>query len=237
MGARCGERLKRIRDRRNRYGRRDGGNRCGHDSARFVRAQWKPGLPLFVRIFCERFARVNLPLLLGRARRSELIEAARAVGPTMAARTDVASGRVGKPDRNDPRRFVGLAIDHDLAPLSGISESRIERLIGTFEDWGWLHWQAVKPGRRKARRGFVRCAAQPIDKRPDGSRRGRAAIRVWTDEVFRFVGLWVALCEARQHRSRAVQAEAAGRKLPVGALVSQLADACTLTDPRERPPP
>jgi len=187
---------------------------------------------------CERTARVTLPLLLGRARRSELTETARAVLPIMMARTDIASGRIGKPDRNDTRRFVGLAIDHDLAPLSGISESRIERFIGTLEDWDWLHWQAAPPGRRKAKRGYLRCAAQPIDRKTNGERRGRAAIRVWTDEVFRhFPGLWVALCEARAKRARAAAAAAAGRRRAVVALVGQVADASTLTDPRERPPP
>jgi hypothetical protein len=186
---------------------------------------------------CERGARVHLPLLLGRARRSELTETARAVLPVMLARTDIASGRIGKPDRTDPRRFAGLAIDHDLAPLSGISESRIERFIGTLEDWDWLHWQAAPPGRRKAKRGYLRCAAQPIERRANGERRGRAAIRVWTDEVFRFLGLWVALCEARARRARATAADAAGRRRAVVALVGQVANAHTLTDPRERPPP
>jgi hypothetical protein len=202
-----------------------------------VRATWKPGLPPIISQACRAMARVQLPLQLGRARRSELTEAARAVGPIMMARMDIVSGRIGKPDRNNPRRFVGLSIDHDLAPLSDIGESRIERLIGTFEDWDWLHWTAAPLGRRKAKRGYLRCAAQPIERRANGDRRGRAAIRVWTDEVFRFLGLWVALCEERARRARAAAAEASGRRRAVVALVGQVANAHTLTDPRERPPP
>jgi hypothetical protein len=227
-----------MRERANRYGRRGGGNNCGHERGRFVRASWKPGLPTVVRMACERTARATLPLLLGRARRSELTETARAVLPVMLARMDIVSGRVGKPDRNNPRRFVGLSIDHDLAPLSGISESRIERFIGTLEDWDWLHWHAAPVGRRKAKRGYLRCAAQPIERLPSGERRGRAAIRVFTEELFRFFpGLWVALCEERAKRARAAAAEASGRRRAVVALVGQVANAHTLTDPRERPPP
>jgi hypothetical protein len=174
--------------------------------------------------------------MLGYARRSECVEAVQAIGPTMAARTDLASGRIGKPDRKDPRRFVGLAIDHDLAPLSGISESRTERLIGTFTDWGWLHFHALKPGRRKARRGFLRCAAQHVETKPNGERRGHAAVRVWTREVWRYYGLLACLTEWLQRRSlSAAKAIANTARVPVGPLVGQLVAA--LSDPTARPPP
>lgn len=179
------------------------------------------------------------PLMLGRyARRSELVECVQAVGPIMASRTDCASGRIGKPDRNDPRRFVGLAVDHDLAPLATISESRVERVIGTFTDFGWLHFHAVKPGRRKARRGFLRCAAQHVETKPNGERRGHAAVRVWTREVWRHYGLLACLVEWLQARSlSARKAIANTAQVPVRPLVDQLVTA--LGDPTSaaRPPP
>lgn len=229
MGTDGGERLTpRVRIRKNLYGR---------DRRRPRRAQWKRTLPLVIQLACERFSRIKLPLLLGRARRSELTETARLVGPTMMARTDLASGRIGRPDRNNPRRFVGLSIDHDLAPLSDDGESKIERFMGSLKDWDWLHWRALPTGRRKAKRGFLRCSAQPIERKPSGERRGRAAVRVWTDEVFRYLGLWPALCEARQQLARSAAKQTAVRRLPVASMVAQLADAHTLTDPRERPPP
>ena len=203
-----------------------------------MRVRWKSNLPPIVKLLAERMSTRPPPLLLGRyARRSELVEAVQAVGPTMAARTDWRSGRVGKPDRKDPRRFVGLAVDHDLAPLSGISESRTERVLGTFTDWGWLHFKAVNPGRRKARRGFLRCASQHVETMPNGDRRGHAAVRVWTDEVYRHYGLLPALAEARLKASRAAEQATANKQIPTGQLVAQLVE--TLWDPTStpRPPP
>lgn len=111
----------------------------------------KATIPKPARLLARRMQERPPPLLLGRyARRSELVEAVQAIGPVMASRTDLKSGRIGKPDKKDPRRFVGLAVDHDLAPLAQISESRTERTIGTFTDWGWLHFQALPRGRRMA---------------------------------------------------------------------------------------
>lgn len=180
----------------------------------------------------------SLPLLLGRARRSELTEDVQALGPTMAARTDLKSGRIGKPDRADPRRFVGLAVDHDLAPLSGISESRVERTIGTLTDWGWLHFHAVKPGRRKARRGFLRCAAQQVDKKPNGERRGHAAIRVWTHEVWRYYGALSCLVEWLQQRSLSLaRAVANTAQVPTAPTLDLLVAALSDPDSAARPPP
>lgn len=179
------------------------------------------------------------PLMLGRyARRSELVEAIQAIGPVMASRTDCASGRIGKPDRKDPRRFVGLAVDHDLAPLSQISESRTERTIGTFTDFGWLHFHAVKPGRRRAKRGFLRCAAQHVETKPNGERRGHAAVRVWTREVWRYYGLLATLVEWLQARSlSAARAIANTAQVPAGPVVAQLAAALSDPDSAARPPP
>ena len=178
------------------------------------------------------------PLLLGRyARRSELVEAVQAIGPIMASRTDCASGRIGKPDRKDPRRFVGLAVDHDLAPLSTISESRTERTIGSFTDWGWLHFHVVPPGRRKAKRGFLRCASQHVETKPNGERRGHAAVRVWTREVWRYYGLLATLVEWLQARSlSAAKAIANTSQVPAGPLVHQLADSLSDPDAARGPP-
>jgi len=183
-------------------------------------------------------SRVQLPLLLGRyARRSELREGVRTVGPTMMARTDVMSGRIGKPDRNDARRFVGLSVDHDLAPLSDNGESRVERVVGSFFDWNWLHYDERPCGRRKAKRGFLRCSSQKIDQHPNGEHRGRAAVRVWTDEVWRWLGLMPALAEARLLLRLAAQRATANKRVDVTPVVADLAAA--LSDPTSspRPPP
>lgn len=204
-----------------------------------MRVQVKASIPKPARLLARRMQERQPPLMLGRyARRSELVEAVQAVGPIMAGRTDLKSGRIGKPDKKDPRRFVGLAVDHDLAPLSNISESRTERVIGSMTDWGWLHFHAVKPGRRKARRGFLRCAAQQVDTKPNGERRGHAAVRVWTREVWRHYGLLPTLVEWLQQRSLSVQKALANTaQIPTRPIVGQLAAA--LSDPTStaRPPP
>lgn len=190
-------------------------------------------------------SRVQLPLLLGRyARRSELREAVRTVGPVMMARTDVVSGRIGKPDRHDARRWIGLSVDHDLAPLSDNGESRVERVVGSFFDWSWLHYDERPAGRRKTKRvdsngaRVIRCSSQPIDQQPNGEYRGRAAIRVWTDELWRWLGLMPALAEARLALKLAAQRATANKRVNVTPVVAQLADALS-SDPTStpRPPP
>jgi hypothetical protein len=197
----------------------------------------KGTLPKIIRIACERMARVQLPLLLGRyARRSELREAVRTVGPIMMARTDVLTGRIGKPDKHDARRWIGMSVDHDIAPLADKGESRVERVLGSFFDWAWLHFDEKPAGRRKTKRGFVRRSAQPIDHQPNGEYRGRAAIRVWTAEVWRWLGLGPALAEARLALKLGAQRAAAAKGRPVAPLVAQLAE--SLSDPTQaRPPP
>lgn len=228
---------RRIRDRRNVYGRRDGGNRCGHDPNRRPRvAQPKSSLPRFLKLAISNVRGRALPMLLGRARRSELQEATAAVASVMLARTDIASGRIGRPGRHR-QRFDGLTVDHHLAPLSGVSESRIERLLGTWEDWGWLHWRQVPCGRRRARRGYLRCAAQPIETLPDGRRRGLAAVRVWTDAFWQWLGAVPALAEARELRARERAAATGLHLIPVGDLVDQLAARLGHPDAAPRGPP
>lgn len=204
-----------------------------------MRVRFKRTIPKPARLLALRMQERPPPLLLGRyARRSECVEAVQAVGPIMASRTDLKSGRIGKPDRADPRRFVGLAVDHDLAPLSEISESRTERVIEMFTDWGWLHFHAVPPGRRKARRGFLRCASQQVDTKPNGERRGHASVRVWTREVWRYYGLLPCLVEWLQARSLdARKALANTAQIPAAPLVRQLAAALSDPDTAARPPP
>lgn len=204
-----------------------------------MRVTFKQSIPKPARLLARRMQERSIPLLLGRyARRSELTEAVQAVGPTMASRTDLASGRIGKPDKKDPRRFVGLAVDHDLAPLSQISESRTERVIDTFTDWGWLHFHVVPRGRRRAKRGFLRCASQQVDTKPNGERRGHAAVRVWTREIWRYYGLLPTLVEWLQARSLSARKAIANvAHVPVGPLVGQLAAALSDPDPSARPPP
>lgn len=199
----------------------------------------KSRLPKIIKDLAQRMQTWAPPLMLGRyARRSELVEVVQAVGPVMAGRTDVKSGRIGKPDRRDPRHFVGLSVDHDLAPLSDTSESRVERVIGTFKDWGWLHFHALPPGRRKAKRGFLRCSSQQIERKENGDRRGLAAVRVWTDEIWRHYRLWPALQEALQKLGLAASRATANITIPSSPIVAQLADllsADLAADPR--PPP
>jgi hypothetical protein len=176
--------------------------------------------------------------MLGRyARRSELVEAIQAIGPVMASFTDIRSWRVGVPDPADRRKTKGLSVDHDLSRLSNISESRTERTIGTFTDFGWLHFQVVARGRRKAKRGFLRCASQQVDVTPSGEHRGRAAVRVWTDELWRHYKLTAMIAEARLALAQAAQKALANVSVPVDPLVSQLVAA--LWDPTStpRPPP
>lgn len=237
--------MKRLRTRKNVHGRRGRGNRCGHDPRRFIRPAVKDTLPPFIRMSQGALRRAVLPLIestlpfrWNHAPRSERAEACKAVGIVALGRTDIASGRIGRPSKKDRRRFDGLTIDRELAPLAEVSESRVERVIATFTDWGWLHFKTAKPGRRKARRGFIRRAAQPID-REDGRFKGRAAVRVWTEKFWRDLGLWAALAEAQQKRKQAAAAARANLAPALDGLVDRLVDtlAAETPDRRERPPP
>ena len=235
--------MKRTRDRRNRYGRRGPGNRCGHDRRRPIRPEVKGALPNLLRIAAERLARLALPRVeselpfhFAGAPRSERAEAVRAVGAVMLARTDIVSGRVGRPRAGDPRHFDGLSVNHDLAPLSQISESRTERVIATFADWGWVHYREVAAGRRLSSDGKLRLAAQPIERTADGFR-GQAAIRVWTPAFWAALGLTVALAEAQAARQREEKKAKAIGATPLRTLVRALADAhSSPPDPDPRPP-
>lgn len=235
--------MKRTRDRRNKHGRRGPGNRCGHDRRRPIRPEVKGSLPNLLRIAAERLARLalpqvesELPFRFPASPRSERAEAVRAVGAVMLARTDILSGRVGRPRAGAPRHFDGLTVDHDLAPLSQISESRTERVIATFADWGWLHYREVSAGRRASSDGKLRLPSQPIERTPDGFR-GMAAIRVWTPAFWAALGLTAALAEAQLARGREEQKARAIGPAPLRSLVRALADAhSSPPDPDPRPP-
>ncbi len=225
--------MKRERVRKNLHGR-------PHDRRHFVRVSFKKTIPSPCRLLAERMQTWAPPLLLGRyARRSELVEAVQAVGPIMASRTDVRSWRIGKPDPANPRHWLGLSVDHDLAPLSTISESRTERVIGSFLDWNFLHFHAVKPGRRKAKRGFLRCASQEREKQPDGSHRGLAAVRVWTDEVWRHYRLLPYLAEWMQKNGLGELRSVVNTTtvVPMGPVLGQLSAALWSPASTPRPPP
>jgi hypothetical protein len=111
-------------------------------------------------------------------------------------------------------------------------------VIGTFTDWGWLHFHVVPCGRRKAKRGFLRCAAQQVDTKPNGERRGHASIRVWTREIWRHYGLLACLSEWLQVRSlSAARAVANTTQIPTRPVVARLAAALSDPDAAARPPP
>jgi len=229
-----------VRTRANLYGRRGPGNRCGHDRKHHIRPFYKRTLPDPIVKLARRVQAIDMPLLLGRyARRSECVEAVRAVLIVMVGRLDLLTWRVGRPDRKRRGKFNGLSVDYDLAPESEISESRVERAIGTMMDWGWIAWTACKPGGRKARRGFLRCSAQPIEKTSAGERRGRAAIRCFTEDFFRFFGMLTELrtVAAKRHADAKKQADVVN--VPIAPLVAELAELVDHLAPgvRPRPPP
>jgi hypothetical protein len=228
-------------DRRNRYGRRGGRNRCGHDPRAPIRPDFKAGLPGVITLALWKIRRMQLPLLLGCFnRRSELEESVPAVLTVMAARADVVSYRVGTPGR---RWFMGISVD-EIARLSEISESRVERAISTLYTWGWLHFTPTKDRRRHpCKLGFRRRPAQYTERK--GQRVvGFAAVRRFTHEFWTWLGLGPQMIAEGAKRTAAADAAANGtaprQAIPpavVGALVSALAGPSDRSDPRARPPP
>ncbi len=235
-----------MRTRANLYGRTGSGNRCGHDRRKFVKAKYKQTLPLFILKVRRRFEALALPLTLDfYCLRSERNEAMKAVGSVQICATDILTGRIGRPDRKVRGRFNGLSVDYDLAPSSEISESRTERVLSTFKDLGWQHWHAVEPGhRRKPKRGIYRCASQPIEEKANGERRGRPAIRQWTDGFFKALGaeIYAELMFLRKKISDANAArekymESAGAtQVPVRPLVVALAESICVPGTQRGPP-
>jgi hypothetical protein len=226
----------------NLHGRTGPGNRAGHDRRKPIRPKYKQTLPEFTKKTIRRWQALKLPLTLDFYQvRSERDEAIKAVGTVYFATTDLLTGIIGRPSRDVRRRWDGLTVDYDIAPRSGISESRCERVNSTVKDWGWLHWTAVEPGGRpKPKRGVYRFSSQPIDEKENGERRGRAAIRVWTDEVYKVMGLYAELCFIRKKISDAIAARkncrAGINQMPVSPLVVALVESLSVPGTQRGPP-
>jgi hypothetical protein len=216
----------RKRDRKNKYGRRGAGNGCGHNPRKFLRPQIRRNLPPLIAWAIESFEKRPLPsqLMFRFASRSERDETVRAMVLVMLAATCVVTKRIGRPTRRGD--FEGLTVDYHLAPMTGISESRIERAEATLKDWGWHHFRTDKRGHRRS--------AQPIDETETGERRGRAAIHVWTAQFWRDIGI-----SATALKEAVARYVANLERTPECADVEQLVGrlAADLSLPRERPPP
>lgn len=231
----------RVRDRKNKHGRRGGPNRCGHDREHFIRPDIKRNLPPFVywviQAFDETVKQRRLPSQLNFRfhSRSERDETIQAMVPVMVAATIIITQQIGRPSKKEKGAVDGLTIDYDLAPLTQISESRIERGISTLKDWGWQHFETRKLAGGRERR----CASQPIDETETGERRGRAAIRAWTPRFYRDIGIsQTALKQAISDYQRHQALQKAGTQtVVVEPLLEELAD--HLWDPtsKPRPPP
>lgn len=229
--AQLGPSPKRARVRVNKYGRRGGHNRCGHDRRNFIRPSIARNLPPFVYWAIAAFEARPLPsaLCFRFASRSERDETIRALVPVMLSWTMVLTQQIARPSRRTPGELEGYTIDYHLARETGVSESRIERGIATLKDWGWHHFSVGKNGRRTA--------AQPIEVTETGERRGRAAIRVWAPQFWRDLGISRAALKAEQQRYEDERAKRAEKPVSVAPVLEQLA--VTLWDPssRPRPPP
>lgn len=218
----------RKRDRRNKYGRRGPGNGCGHDRRNFIRPKIRRNLPDLIAWAIEAFNARPLPsqLMFRFASRSERDETIRALVLVMLASTCVVTKRIGRPSRKNRGEFEGLTVDYHLAKETGISESRIERGVATLKDWGWQPFETDARGRRRA--------SQPIDETETGERRGRAAIRVWTAEFWRDLG--ISQTAIKQAVAKYIaNVERVPDDVDVAPLLSRLAEDLSL--PRERPPP
>lgn len=228
---------RRKRDRRNKYGRRGGPNRCGHDRRNFHRPRIAGNLPPFVYWAIEAFesakrqGRLPCQLLFRFQSRSEAHEVIGAMVPVMLAWTMVATTQIARPSKRRPGEVEGYTVDYDVARVSGISESRIERGIATLKDWGWHHFTVGKNGRR--------LAAQPIDETEDGERRGRAAIRKWAPDFWRDIGISIVALKAAQqkHAEYMARRPAGGERVAVDSIVEQLTAALWDPTSRPRPPP
>lgn len=217
----------RKRDRKNKYGKRGPGNRCGHDRLNFVQPTIDRNMPLLNRWAIEAFKARKLPseLIFRFASRSEQEEVIRALVPVMIAYTYVLTHQIGQPSKKNGA-IEGLTVDRHLARMSGISESRVERGISTLKDWGWQKFKTDSAGRRRA--------SQPIDETETGERRGRAAIRVWDPRAWRDWGISQTAIKQAQANYIA-NVERVPDDVPVAPLLARLAEDLSL--PREKPPP
>jgi hypothetical protein len=227
----------RKRVRANKYGRRGGPNRCGHDRRNFIRPRIAGNLPPFVYWAIEAFQTAvrqrRLPSHLNfrfhsRSERDETIEA---MVPVMLAWTMVPTTQIARPSKRRPGEIVGYTVDHHIARECGVSESRIERGISTLKDWGWQHFSVGKHGRR--------LAAQPIDETEGGERRGRPAIRKWAPDFWRDIGISRTALKAQQQKylDDTARLAAARERVAVEPIVEQLGAALWDPTSRPRPPP
>lgn len=179
----------------------------------------------------------------GYERRSERAEAVNALVEFMLPRMDVLSYRVGRPDRRDPGRFIGFAVDWDIAPETNIPETRLELAIATMKDLGWLDWDRADAGGRKTKAGFVRQSSQQVEENESGELRGRAAIRQLTDEFFKIIEFDRVMAKVRRERYEKLKADAAKqrqgvKRTRVARTVAALVESLSLPpETRERPPP
>jgi hypothetical protein len=217
-----------------------GGNRCGHDprhpklDLKLTGTRGKP-FPWLIRKFLERVEgifrdRAWFPEL-GPRKKSERLEAMVLVAKAIGRNLDRLTLRAGRP--NGDGTFTGITM-RTMAGWAQISEQRAFRAFWDLRDAGWM------------------TSVQPIEERPDGARRGLAAIRRPTVAFFRRLGLDQRLRRERkklweeQRAQTLVQTIAARRALRRGIRVSrraadlaaraarQLADG---TSPPAAPPP
>lgn len=159
------------------------GNRCGHDPRRpRLALRTAPAtrgrLPFLISAAIERAEEMytdrRLFPELGDRKRSERIEAMVVVSKCLLRNTDRLTLRSGR--RQPDGSFVGISVT-TIAKWAGLEltrggrggrlvPQRAYRAIWDLRDAGWLR------------------LTQPIERRPDGSRRGLAGIRQWTRGFF-----------------------------------------------------
>lgn len=227
--------------RKNKYGRRGPGNRCGYDPDKPVIPKIPNNLPPLVYTLLTAYKErgmmvVKTALDFRFETRGERDEVMLALGITMLIAMCVVTKRIGRPSKARRGEFEGLTVDYHLAPMSGLSESRIERAFPAFKDLGWLYYHVDAIGRR--------CSAQPIDEDENGQRRGRAAIRQWTPIFFRDIGytedaLKQAVAEylQTQARNQAKQKDHTSPDANVAVPIDPIVDRLARILARERPPP
>ena len=226
---------KRKRVRANKFGRRGGRNRCGHDPRNYVRPRIPGNRPPFVYWAIEAFntaarqGRLPSQLCFRFASRSERDETIRALVPVMLSWTMVLTQQIARPSKLRPGEIEGATVDYHLAQETGISESRIERGISTLKDWGWHHFSVAKNGHRRA--------AQPIDEKEDGERRGRAAIRAWAPQFWRDIGISTTALKAEQKKYEEDRIRRSAKPIAVEPVLEGLAGAIWDPSSKPRPPP
>lgn len=174
------------------------GNRCGHvlgELRSYIHPPAHEPRPEVLRFFLERFARFyHAPhaepfYTLRRVRQrirtmsAERREACVMLMGALIHYTDLLTLRVGKPARNRHGKLRGLSMV-ELAALAGLNLRRCERAMTDLHAAGMV-------------------GVHPIAKQqPDGTYRGRAAIRTVAIGIFEAVGLGKMLAKARRKEAR-----------------------------------